>query len=613
MSISSDPSNDHLIPERRLLAGLTFKVYPLDALLPPVLMVADFGEPAHRALYAAILKAHGENPQAGLADINNHYKSNVPLDILQNRPNWASDLPKDLRDVLVCALYREFQNHLSRSKTLPPADALLKDEEWSRRREEWNERIANVGKVGKVGSGLEEVGKSRKKLEEVGSEVGIGWKSRWTQKIEEFLRLTVADAEFTLADLCRFCGAITTAEQNSISSILNKNFIKERRIERLRRGKYIKNQEEEEEEEYIDWNKEYIPIDILLPLGIHEIVKINRGDCILLGGVRNAGKTAFCLNFLTINMRKGLGCYYIFNEGEEGVVKDRAVGMGISQEEWDALPAQRLTACLNVPRKIRKNYKKNPNTVVNVVDYIRPDSKDQSGYARLAPLVADIQESLENRGVVLVCVQKRKDSAIGYGGPDIESRPALAMILDEVSQQGGFVISKLMITKAKIPVNPLFNPQGKWCFVGIDHVACGVYRLGEWQTDWPKAEKEQVKLVDAAIKEFGRIVRRPLECQHVDHVFNTKGGPKRITLKDFCDLKEKFPLVDVPYHVEAIARQSGRKPLPEKWYRGAEGAIYERLIAIQKNMEKNRALAGSDDEAEAEVFKQLMEEEGGMH
>ena len=69
----------------------------------------------------------------------------------------------------------------------------------------------------------------------------------------------------------------------------------------------------------VDISKE---LDIKLPLGLHEWVRILPRNIIVLAGVSNAGKTAFLLNIVQMNQDKYDGVYFCSEMGE-AELKDR--------------------------------------------------------------------------------------------------------------------------------------------------------------------------------------------------------------------------------------------------------------------------------------------------
>lgn len=162
------------------------------------------------------------------------------------------------------------------------------------------------------------------------------------------------------------------------------------------------------------------PMDLWLPLGLHEKVVINRGALIVIAGVTNAGKSAFFLNFAEKNKDKYKIRYVSSewsNEERDGHLED----FGVDIDEWDDkidfYAKKDVTSSFD-------NYIDPEN--ITIIDYF--ESYDD--YAGISGALRDIADKLTT-GIAIVALQKKAGMTHGYGGEGTGNRAQLYINLDK--------------------------------------------------------------------------------------------------------------------------------------------------------------------------------------
>jgi hypothetical protein len=269
------------------------------------------------------------------------------------------------------------------------------------------------------------------------------------QQIKEWV--TNSSGSFTSADIDREFGLTTRAEKKARADALvylYKNNTIER--DKIQKGKYHVISVEIEE---VDWDADDLEeFPVRLPLGLDDIVSIGPRNVILVEGCTNAGKTAFCLQTLALNLNADYPLWYLFSEGSPGEVKSRLRNGRINLDRWK----ERVHASARSTLQHQIIKQKNPDGLT-IVDFLEPLNGE---YYRLGTQVSEMWESLR-QGVAVVCVQKKTGCAIGRGGEAIREKPRLALTLDLLEKQPGYLICVLKIEKCKTPKVYGQNPDGK--------------------------------------------------------------------------------------------------------------------------------------------------------
>jgi len=196
----------------------------------------------------------------------------------------------------------------------------------------------------------------------------------------------------------------------------------------------------------IDWQSADVSnvLDLKWPFKLEEWVNIYPKNIILLAGTFNAGKTAFCLNFIAQNMHRAeisdlLPIEYFSSEMGAEEMKVRLNKFNLS--DWAFIPREKSSNFADVIK---------PNKI-NIIDYLEVTDK----FYLIAEELTAIFDTL-NKGICLITVQKKQGAIMGRGAEFSLEKPRLYLSLDN---------GQLSIIKGKNWAVEGQNPNGKkWTF-----------------------------------------------------------------------------------------------------------------------------------------------------
>jgi hypothetical protein len=177
------------------------------------------------------------------------------------------------------------------------------------------------------------------------------------------------------------------------------------------------------------------------PFELENYVHIYPKNIIIVAGASNAGKTAFLLNVVRMNMDKFKINYFSSEMGPEELKLRLLKFTDLRLKEWKFHPRERSTnfADAIVP------------DAVNVIDYLEV-TKD---FYEVGGEIKDIFDRL-HKGVALIAIQKKTGADYGRGGEFTLEKPRLYLSIDS---------GELKIIKGKNWAEPGVNPNGmKWKF-----------------------------------------------------------------------------------------------------------------------------------------------------
>ena len=201
------------------------------------------------------------------------------------------------------------------------------------------------------------------------------------------------------------------------------------------------------EHEVQDWKNASIEsVNLVLPFGMHEAIRIVPGSILMFSGVTNTGKTSFGMNIARWNCKEEVR--YLTSEIEKDEFKGRVSNYcrehNESMDDWNVELIAKFTPGV-LPDLI------NPDGL-NIIDYLEPPAGD---FTQIGPLITEIHHVLKS-GIAVIAIQKKTGDEYGAGGQYIRNKAHLFCTLDQMD----FPVCKLKITKCKAPRHGYRNPVG---------------------------------------------------------------------------------------------------------------------------------------------------------
>ena len=197
-----------------------------------------------------------------------------------------------------------------------------------------------------------------------------------------------------------------------------------------------------------DWKNASIEsVEMVLPLGMHEAIRIVPGSIIMFSGVTNTGKTSFGMNIARLNCSRGT-VKYLTSEIEQdefrGRVENYCKEHHETLDDWDVELIAKFTSDA-LPDLV------NPDGL-NIIDYLEPPNGD---FTQIGPLITEIHHVMR-KGIAVINIQKKKGDEYGAGGQFIRNKAHLFCTLDIEN----YPVCQMRITKCKAPNHGYRNPVG---------------------------------------------------------------------------------------------------------------------------------------------------------
>lgn len=255
--------------------------------------------------------------------------------------------------------------------------------------------------------------------------------------IEEWIKNSTGS--FTVEQIDREFCLKSRAEKNNRSKILS--IYKDKKL--IKKDKTIKGKWHviDSDVQWVDLNKaDEAAFPISLPFGLHEKIAIPRRSIIVLAGSTNAGKTAFILNTLRLNINTAYEKIYCMSEMQDGEYKDRVLSFGDPIDLWNR-NIKAASKSYDFDGLIQ-HY--NPNGLT-CIDYLEEIDGE---YFKIPSSIRDIYDSLEN-GVAVIAIQKKGIADVGRGGEATKDKARLYMTLDFLCSMEHCIICAIRLTKVK--------------------------------------------------------------------------------------------------------------------------------------------------------------------
>lgn len=194
-------------------------------------------------------------------------------------------------------------------------------------------------------------------------------------------------------------------------------------------------------------------LDIKYPLDAHEFFLTMQKNIVAVAGSQDGGKSCYALNFTRLNMNRGWGMRYQSSEMGNMEMKSRL---------------QKFESTLGIPMDDWKNVNfKEVNT--DFQDYILPDGINVVDYLELTEdfflagqQIRKIFDKL-NKGIALICLQKKFGARLGYGAETTLKLPRLYISIEGNPPEGNIAT----IIKAKNWARDDWNPNNRECTFNI--------------------------------------------------------------------------------------------------------------------------------------------------
>ncbi len=177
------------------------------------------------------------------------------------------------------------------------------------------------------------------------------------------------------------------------------------------------------------------PLAVCYPFQVERLVKTMPKNIIIIAGEPNAGKTAFLLGVVALNM-KSHRVHYFSSEMGALELKERLQKFDLPLDQWRFKAKERADNFADVIR---------PDDL-NIVDFLEV----HADFWKVGGMIKDIHDRLKS-GVAVVAIQKNRGSDYGLGGGRGLEKPRLYL-----SMEPGLI----KIIKAKNWADGRINPNG---------------------------------------------------------------------------------------------------------------------------------------------------------
>jgi len=160
-------------------------------------------------------------------------------------------------------------------------------------------------------------------------------------------------------------------------------------------------------------------VDLIIPFGIHKYGFLYRHNIMVVSGSKDAGKTAFLLNLIRMNMNKHRIAYWSSEMCEDEMAVRLSKYEGLDIEDWNFEAYERS---YNFDQVIIPD-------AVNVIDYLELGG-DEAEYYKGVALIRKIYDKLDD-GIAIIACQKNKDAELPKGGSGLLEKARIAVSLDK--------------------------------------------------------------------------------------------------------------------------------------------------------------------------------------
>jgi hypothetical protein len=234
-------------------------------------------------------------------------------------------------------------------------------------------------------------------------------------RVEEWVAIT--QEAFTKEDACKEIGIESYQAREHLRIILDR--LVDKNI--LRRAGKREYKRTDLNLVKMEWQKAdpKNELNLTFPFGIEAVCRLFPKSIVVVAGSKNAGKTAWLLNFVVNNMNNSMGLHFFNSETGDEQLHERLQPFNIPSpapfETWE-----RYSDFAEVIQPDQ----------INVIDYLDFNSD--------VYLVGEEIDQIFRRlgkGIAIIGLQKKKDQTLGYGGAFTAKRAQLYVTLDSNKMQ----------------------------------------------------------------------------------------------------------------------------------------------------------------------------------
>jgi hypothetical protein len=242
------------------------------------------------------------------------------------------------------------------------------------------------------------------------------------------------------------CLLLSTRNEKKLCSKVLSEMVTEGIIERYsnKNGMFRRIEKDAPDINIFQQKREFL--DLKFPLDLHSFYRPMPKNIIVIAGTQDAGKTAFFLRFVAMNMNRGMDIRYQSSEMGDMELIDRL-------EDFEDIP---LTDWSKVNfKEVSSNFHDRilPDGI-NIIDYLEVTKE----FWLVAEEIKKIFDKLKN-GIALIGLQKDFKTELGRGGSFSLEKPRLYVTLTSNPPEGG--VAKII--KCKNWVHKKLNPGGRVC------------------------------------------------------------------------------------------------------------------------------------------------------
>lgn len=250
--------------------------------------------------------------------------------------------------------------------------------------------------------------------------------------------LNTALGWFSVADCDKECRIVTKQEKDSRRQIFYR-LVKDGTLEKhlSKNGYFRKRETEAETIAWVDADVSNI-YPVKLPFGLEKYVKLYPKNIGVIAAPPNAGKTAYLLNLIRLNMEHLKVHYFCSEMGAEELKVRLAAFEDVAENEWIFDPRERSANFADVIY---------PDDL-NIIDYIE---MPEGNFYMVASEIRAIFDKLRN-GIAFIAIQKKQGATYGRGGELSAEKARLYLDMEN---------NTLTIRKGKVWAQKGVNPNGK--------------------------------------------------------------------------------------------------------------------------------------------------------